>query len=37
VAAPGTALERCVVMSLPLGVVRMGRWQEEECRADPSL
>jgi len=37
VAAPGTALERCVVMSLPLGVVRMGRWQEEECRPDPSL
>jgi hypothetical protein len=35
--APGTALERCVVMSLPLGVVRMGRWLDGECRPDPSL
>jgi hypothetical protein len=37
VAAAGTALERCVVMSLPLGVVRMGRWINGECRSDPSL
>lgn len=37
VAAPGTPLVRCVVMSLPLGVVRMGRWIEDECRSDPSL
>ena len=37
VAAEGTALERCVVMSLPLGVVRLGRWQNDECRPDPSL
>ena len=28
VGAAGTALERCVVMSLPLGVVRQGRWLE---------
>jgi Tfp pilus assembly protein FimT len=37
VAADGTPLERCVVMALPLGVVRMGRWQAGECRPDPSL
>lgn len=37
VAAAGTALQRCVVMSLPLGVVRMGRWIDGECRPDPAL
>ncbi len=37
VSADGTALERCLVMALPLGVVRMGRWQAGECRPDPSL
>lgn len=36
-AAQGTSLVRCVVVSLPLGVVRIGRWQEGECRPDPSL
>lgn len=36
-AAAGTPLVRCVVVSLPLGVVRIGRWQEGECRPDPSL
>ncbi|MFM7265951.1 MAG: GspH/FimT family pseudopilin [Cyanobium sp.] len=36
-AAEGTPLVRCVVVSLPLGVVRIGRWQEGECRPDSSL
>ena len=27
VSAPGTALRRCLVMSLPLGVVRLGRYE----------
>ena len=33
----GTALQRCVVMALPLGVVRLGRYQAGSCRLDPSL
>ncbi|MFM7087282.1 MAG: GspH/FimT family protein [Cyanobium sp.] len=33
----GTELVRCLVMSLPLGVVRLGRWQQQSCRVDPSL
>lgn len=37
IAADGTALERCLVMALPLGVVRLGRWQEQSCQVDPSL
>jgi type II secretory pathway pseudopilin PulG len=37
VGAAGTELERCTVISLPLGVVRIGRWLEGECRPDPSL
>jgi hypothetical protein len=37
VGATGTALERCVVMSLPLGVVRMGRWLDGVCHPDPFL
>jgi hypothetical protein len=37
VAAEGTDLVRCVVMALPLGVVRIGRWQGQECRPDPAL
>lgn len=37
VGAEGTELVRCVVLALPLGVVRIGRWQEEECRPDPAL
>ncbi|MFN9618797.1 MAG: GspH/FimT family pseudopilin [Synechococcaceae cyanobacterium] len=37
VGAEGTQLVRCVVMALPLGVVRIGRWQEQECRPDPAL
>jgi Tfp pilus assembly protein FimT len=35
--AEGTPLVRCVVVSLPLGVVRVGRWQEAQCRPDSSL
>jgi prepilin-type N-terminal cleavage/methylation domain-containing protein len=35
--AEGTPLVRCVVVSLPLGVVRIGRWQEGVCRPDASL
>ena len=37
VSAEGTALERCLVMALPLGVVRLGRWQQQSCVVDPSL
>lgn len=37
ISAEGTALERCLVMALPLGVVRLGRWQEQTCQVDPSL
>jgi prepilin-type N-terminal cleavage/methylation domain-containing protein len=33
----GTALQRCVVMALPLGVVRLGRYEAGSCRFDPSL
>lgn len=36
VSSPGTALVRCLVMSLPLGVVRLGRQEEGGCRPDPS-
>lgn len=35
--APGTELVRCVVMALPLGVVRLGRWQQESCQPDDIL
>ncbi|MFM7314634.1 MAG: GspH/FimT family pseudopilin [Cyanobium sp.] len=37
ISAEGTELERCLVMSLPLGVVRLGRWQANGCEADPRL
>ncbi len=37
VAAAGTDLVRCLVMSLPLGVVRLGRWQDDSCRPDAAL
>jgi hypothetical protein len=36
VSAAGTDLVRCVVMSLPLGVVRIGRYGEGGCRPDPA-
>jgi hypothetical protein len=35
--AEGSDLERCLVMALPLGVVRLGRWEQQGCQADPSL
>ena len=37
IAASGTPLVRCLVMALPLGVVRLGRWQQESCQADAAL
>ena len=37
ISARGTELERCLVMALPLGVVRLGRWEQQACQADPSL
>lgn len=37
ISAEGTPLERCLVMALPLGVVRLGRWQQQTCQVDPSL
>jgi type II secretory pathway pseudopilin PulG len=45
VAAPGSDLQRCLVVSLPLGVVRTGRSQaapgapprSSDCVVDPSL
>jgi len=37
IAADGTELERCLVMALPLGVVRLGRWLQQSCQVDPSL
>ncbi len=37
IAATGTDLVRCLVMSLPLGVVRVGRWQDGNCRPDAAL
>jgi hypothetical protein len=45
VAAAGTPLRRCVVWSLPLGVLRLGQYGAEtggapqagQCRPDPTL
>jgi hypothetical protein len=37
VSAPGTELVRCLVMALPLGVVRLGRWQQGNCEPDEIL
>ena len=37
IASTGTDLVRCLVMSLPLGVVRVGRWQAGTCRPDAAL
>lgn len=37
ISGPGTDLVRCLVMSLPLGVVRVGRWQDGNCRPDAAL
>ena len=37
IAATGTELVRCLVMSRPRGVVRVGRWQDGNCRPDAAL
>jgi len=37
ISSEGTELQRCLVMALPLGVVRQGRWQQQTCQVDPSL
>jgi prepilin-type N-terminal cleavage/methylation domain-containing protein len=34
---PGTELVRCVVVSLPLGVTRVGLYGNGVCRPDPAL
>ena len=33
----GTRLQRCLVMSLPLGITRLGRYSSGRCEPDPSL
>ncbi len=35
--AAGTSLQRCLVMALPLGITRLGRYQGGRCEPDPSL
>jgi hypothetical protein len=36
VAAPGMTVSRCLVISLPLGAVRWGRWQQDSCQGEAS-
>jgi prepilin-type N-terminal cleavage/methylation domain-containing protein len=33
----GTSLQRCLVMALPLGITRLGRYVSGRCEPDPSL
>ena len=33
----GTTLQRCLVMALPLGITRLGRYRNGGCQPDPSL
>lgn len=33
----GTSLQRCLVMALPLGIVRLGRYEAGRCEADSTL
>lgn len=35
--AAGTSLQRCLVMALPLGITRLGRYMGGRCEPDPSL
>ncbi|NDD46447.1 MAG: prepilin-type cleavage/methylation domain-containing protein, partial [Synechococcaceae bacterium WB9_4xB_025] len=35
--AAGTSLQRCLVMALPLGITRLGRYEAGRCEPDPSL
>lgn len=36
-ASSGTTLQRCLVMALPLGITRLGRYRNGGCQPDPSL
>ena len=36
VQVPGLAVQRCLVMALPLGITRMGQYQGGQCRPEPS-
>jgi prepilin-type N-terminal cleavage/methylation domain-containing protein len=33
----GTTLQRCLVMALPLGITRLGRYRSGRCDPDPAL
>ena len=33
----GTTLQRCLVMALPIGITRLGRYRNGGCEPDPSL
>jgi prepilin-type N-terminal cleavage/methylation domain-containing protein len=35
--ASGTTLQRCLVMALPLGITRLGRYRSGSCEPDPAL
>ncbi len=35
--AAGTSLQRCLVMGLPLGITRLGRYRAGGCEPDPAL
>jgi Tfp pilus assembly protein FimT len=35
--ASATSLQRCLVMALPLGITRLGRYRGGTCEPDPSL
>ncbi|MBW0166388.1 MAG: GspH/FimT family pseudopilin [Vulcanococcus sp.] len=35
--ASGTSLQRCLVMALPIGITRLGRYRGGACEPDPSL
>jgi len=37
ISASGGAVVRCLVMSLPLGITRLGRYSGGLCEADSSL
>ena len=36
-AMEGTSLQRCLVISLPLGITRVGRYRQGSCGADETL
>lgn len=37
ISASGTTEQRCLVMALPLGITRLGRYRSGGCEPDPSL